>query len=71
VANYVRKGDDLIYTHKLALVDALQPTPITVTTLDSRSVFVTPGEIVTPQTRLEVAGEGMPRGKTGDLVFDT
>jgi len=34
-------------------------------------VFVSPDELITPQTEIRVAGEGMPCGQTGDVVVDT
>ena len=34
LTNYVRKGNDLIYTHKLPLVSALTISPIKLITLD-------------------------------------
>ena len=68
---YVRDGDDIVYTHTLSLVDALEAQPIKVWTLDSRAVLVTPNMGVTPQTELRVAGEGMPCKETGDIVVDT
>ena len=69
--NYERKGDDIIYTHTLTLVEALQMQPVAVNTLDGRKVFVSPTSVVTPQTELRVAGEGMPKAVTGDIVADT
>jgi len=71
LANFVRKGDDLVYTHTLSLVDALQMQPVGVDTLDNRKVFVAPSDVITPQMELKVAGEGMPRALTGDVVNDT
>lgn len=71
LANFQRKGDDLIYTHTLSLVEALQMQPVAVDTLDNRKVFVAPTDVITPQTELRVAGEGMPRALTGDIVADT
>ena len=71
LANFVRKGDDLVYTHTLSLVEALQMQPVAVNTLDNRKVFVAPSDVITPQTELRVAGEGMPRALTGDIVADT
>ena len=34
--NFERRGDDLVYTHTLSLVDALQMQPVAVDTLDNR-----------------------------------
>lgn len=48
LANFVRKGDDLIYTHTLSLVEALQMQPVAVDTLDNRKVFVAPTDVITP-----------------------
>ena len=69
--DYVRKGDDIVYTHTLTLVEALQMQPVAINTLDNRKVFVSPTEVVTPQTELVVEGEGMPKAVSGDIVADT
>ena len=45
--------------------------PVAVNTLDNRTVYVAPTEVVSPQTELRVPGEGMPRAVTGDIVVDT
>jgi len=45
--------------------------PVGVDTLDNRKVFVAPSDVITPQMELKVAGEGMPRALTGDVVNDT
>ena len=71
MANFERKNDDLVYTHTLTLMEALQMQPVAVDTLDNRKVFVAPTNMITPQTELRVQGEGMPRGPTGDVVVDT
>ena len=71
LANFLRKGDDLIYTHTVTLLEALQMQPVAVDTLDNRKVFVAPTDVITPKTELRVAGEGMPKALTGDVVVDT
>ena len=71
LANYERKGNDLCYTHTLELADALECKPIAVSTLDNRKVFVSPTEVITPQSELRVVGEGMPTAEEGDNVKDT
>ena len=48
LANFERKGDDLVYTHTLSLVEALQMQPVAVDTLDNRKVFVAPTDVITP-----------------------
>lgn len=70
-ANYVRQDNDLIYTHTLTLIEALELKPFIIQTLDSRKVTVTPSEVISPQTELRVAGEGMPFKERGDVVIDT
>ena len=71
LANYERKGNDLIFIHTLDLVDALQCKPIAVSTLDNRKVFISPTDVITPQSEVRVAGEGMPCAEEGDSVKDT
>ena len=43
---YTRKGNDLIYTHKISLADALSCSSIEVTTLDYRVITVSLDSIV-------------------------
>lgn len=71
MANYQRRGDDLIYTHTMTLLEAMQMQPVIVETLDNRKVFVAPSDVITPQTELRVCGEGMPRAVKGEVVTDT
>lgn len=68
---YKRSGDDLVYTHTVGLIEALECKPVAVSTLDNRKVFVAPSEVITPQTELRVPGEGMPAAEEGDSVKDT
>lgn len=44
---------------------------VAVKTLDNRIVYVAPTEVVSPKSEIRVAGEGMPRAVTGDIVTDT
>ena len=44
---------------------------VAVKTLDNRIVYVAPTEVVSPKSEIRVAGEGMPRAVTGDIVADT
>jgi len=59
---FTRHGDDLIYEHKLTLVEALTGFKIPITHLDNRvlSVSSQPGEVVKPGDVKMVPGEGMP-----------
>lgn len=46
-SQFVRKGDDLIYTHNLSLADAIDAKSITVPTLDGRKLSVGLDQIAT------------------------
>ena len=48
IKNYKRSGDDLIYTQTVTLMEALQMRPVAVPTLDNRTVYVAPTEVVSP-----------------------
>ena len=52
--------DDLIYTHKIDLAQALNCEPVKLTTLDNRIVTVSIDEIISPSTLKIIKGEGMP-----------
>ncbi len=52
--------DDLIYTQKIRLVQALNSEPVSLITLDSRRLTIAMDEIISPQTVKMVKGEGMP-----------
>jgi len=62
---FARQGDDLVYTQKMPLVDALCGTHVTFTHLDGgvRSYALT--EPLGPGRTKVVRGEGMPNSKTG------
>ena len=68
---YSRRGDDIIYHHECDLVDSFDPKPFSIKLFDSKTIFVTPTQAVTPQSEHVVAGAGMPRCTTGDITFDT
>jgi DnaJ homolog subfamily B member 4 len=72
-ASYTRDGDDLLYTAKISLADALGGgRPITVPTIDGRSVNLAVTEIIKPGAVRTISGGGMPNSKQagvrGDLV---
>jgi DnaJ-class molecular chaperone len=69
-SNFRREGNDLIYVHKLSLIDALEPKPFHICTLDSRTLALTPPQVVTPQSTIVLAGEGMPNAQSGDVFID-
>lgn len=58
--SYIRRGNDLIYTHDISLVDAINVVPVDLQTLDGRILNISMDQIITPQTVKIVEGEGMP-----------
>ena len=70
---YVRKGDDLVYTHEMSLEDALLSRPVQIRTLDGRNINLSLDQTITPQTVHTIRGEGMPRKannkEKGDLYI--
>ena len=52
--------NDLIYTHKINLAQALDSEPVKLKTLDNRIITVSMDEIISPSTIKVVHGEGMP-----------
>jgi DnaJ family protein B protein 4 len=57
---FKRDGNDLIYTHKISLVEALTGCTVEVTTLDGRSLTIPVKSVVSPTYEEVVQGEGMP-----------
>ncbi|TNV72528.1 hypothetical protein FGO68_gene10145 [Halteria grandinella] len=57
---FKRQGDDLIYSHKISLVDSLKSLPIHFTTIDNEPIEIAVDEIISPQTEKVLAGKGMP-----------
>jgi DnaJ-class molecular chaperone len=53
--------DDLVYTATITLSDALCARPLTLETLDGRTIKVPIEQIVTPKTVKVVKNEGMPK----------
>jgi DnaJ family protein B protein 4 len=54
------KGNDLVYSHQISLVDALRGEPVVFKHFDGRTVSVCIDELISPQTVKLVRGEGMP-----------
>jgi DnaJ-class molecular chaperone len=46
--SYIRKGDNLIYKHKVTLEQALQSEPVQIKTLDGRVLNVALDQMITP-----------------------
>ncbi|RLN30261.1 hypothetical protein C2845_PM05G11230 [Panicum miliaceum] len=57
---FKRDGNDLIYTHKISLVEALTGCTVPVTTLDGRTLTIPVKSVVSPTYEEVVQGEGMP-----------
>jgi DnaJ-class molecular chaperone len=55
-----RKGNDLIYTSRVTLQEALKAEPAIVHTLDGRLIKVPVDHVITPKTVIKIDGEGMP-----------
>ena len=68
---FQRDGNDLVYTHKISLVDALIGCTVQLTTLDGRSLAVPVKSVINPTYEEVIPGEGMPitrePSKKGDL----
>eukprot|EP01038_Epipyxis_sp_PR26KG_P015778 gene15778-21369_t len=69
---YQRDGNNLIYTYKISLLDALTDCSLQIPTLDERIISVACPEVVSPFYEKLIPGEGMPLpkkvGAKGDLI---
>jgi DnaJ-class molecular chaperone len=70
---FKRSGNDLIYTAKIALRDALRGEgTLNIPNVDGKNVTIKLTDMITPDSRKIVVGEGMPLQKTpnarGDLI---
>ena len=63
-SGYVRSGNNLIYTHKISLKEALKCSPVRLVTLDNRVINLNVDEGINPQTVKEIQCEGMPIKKS-------
>lgn len=59
-SNFTRRGNDLVYTHKITLEAALTSVPIKFVTLDNIHLNINMDQVITPQTVHCIPGEGMP-----------
>eukprot|EP00003_Mantamonas_plastica_P028895 TRINITY_DN6741_c1_g1_i3.p1 TRINITY_DN6741_c1_g1~~TRINITY_DN6741_c1_g1_i3.p1 ORF type:complete len:328 (+),score=133.37 TRINITY_DN6741_c1_g1_i3:1925-2908(+) len=64
-----REGNDLHCTVSVNLVDALSGTTVNIPTLDGRTLEVPINQVITPETKKIVRGEGMPISKSGGKEF--
>merc|ERR1712098_376333 len=70
-ATLKRRGDDLVYTHRISLADALTGHVLHVKLLDYMTIAVQVPEIIASDDEKRVVGRGMPKaekGTYGDLV---
>jgi DnaJ homolog subfamily B member 4 len=72
-SEYSRDGNNLIYTYKLSLADALTDCSLQIPTFDSRILSIAAPEVISPEYEKRVVGEGMPLSKKpsekGDLII--
>ena len=57
---FKRRGNDLVYTHSISLVDALKSGPIHFTNIDGQIIETAVDEVITPQTEKIIPDKGMP-----------
>lgn len=70
---FSRRGDDLIYKHKVSLADALCGTTVEFQHLNGTVKKVPLSDPVAPDRKKLLRGEGMPNSKTGrkgDLIIE-
>lgn len=58
--DFERKDNDLIYTAKITLIQALCSETVKIVTLDGRNLLIAMDEIINPKTLKRIEGEGMP-----------
>jgi DnaJ-class molecular chaperone len=61
---YKRKGNDLVYKHKILLINAICANTFEMETIDHRIIMISLDEIVTPSSKKLIEGEGMPICRT-------
>jgi len=71
--DFVREGNDLVYTAKITLAESLTDCAVQVPTLDGRVLSIPCNEVVHPGYQKTIEGEGMPisrePGKRGSLIL--
>ena len=70
LSQYVRDGNNLVYTYKITLSDALTDCSLQIPTLDKRIISIACPEVCSPFYEKLVAGEGMPLSKKPDTKGD-
>ncbi|SBS99978.1 40 kDa heat shock protein, putative, partial [Plasmodium malariae] len=72
--NFVRDGNNLIYKCHIPLDKALTGFQFNIKSLDNRDINIRVDDIITPNSKRMIPGEGMPSskhpGKKGDLILE-
>jgi DnaJ family protein B protein 4 len=58
---FIRDGDDLVYTHALTLLEALEANAITIMAPDGRVLTLSLDMVVNPKSEYVIENEGMPK----------
>lgn len=69
-AHFSRDGNDLLYTHRLRLVEALCGTELTIQHLDDSYFSVPISHVIQPDSQKVFAGKGMPVTDNPSLFGD-
>lgn len=59
-SKFKRQGNNLVYNHKISLLDALKSSSVIFTSLDNQMIEVSVDEVIGPHTIKTVKGHGMP-----------
>lgn len=63
-AVFTRDGNDLLYTHRLPLAEALCGTQLTIQHLDGKPISIPINNVIQPDSQKVIPGKGMPLSKT-------
>ena len=59
-SRYSRSKNDLFYSKKITLQEAIQCTPVKIPLLDGRQILLAIDQVINPKTIKKIEGEGMP-----------
>ncbi len=72
-SSFIREGENLLYTMKINLVDALTGFTFYIKHMDDRFLKIVSGDIIIPQQSMKIMGEGMRKKSDsldyGDLII--
>lgn len=63
---YTREGNNLFFTYRISIADALSDCSLQIPTLDKRLISIACPEVVSPLYEKRIDGEGMPLSKKPD-----